>query len=116
MRKPLPNRRLQAHDKVEWNFKTWHVSVGFDNDGNVKEVFCKGAKTGSAFEALLDDILVLISKHLQCGHSLQEVYETIDRDADSQLGFIIKTALDLERSCEIVDVKASADGSAEAQK
>ena len=43
----LPHRRPSVVTTVAWTGKDWPVCFGFDGAGQVREVFLKGAKTGS---------------------------------------------------------------------
>jgi hypothetical protein len=102
-RTPLPNRRLQQSQAVEWNGKEWVFSVGFDPAGTVREVFVKGPKAGSAMDAIMDDASVLVSLLLQAGYALAEVLPHLGREGGipsappaSPIGFVVQVASEIE--------------------
>jgi hypothetical protein len=67
VRRQLPNRRLQVTDKFEWHGKQYLLSVGFDPEGRVGEVFLAGTKAGTDLNGLMTDACVLLSLLLQYG-------------------------------------------------
>lgn len=72
-RQRLPNRRLAVTEAVAWRGGTWLLGVGFDPAGRVREAFLDGPKTGTDYEALMDDACVMISLLLQLGLPAPEI-------------------------------------------
>jgi hypothetical protein len=68
-RRRLPNRRRnETHDLVVNSSGTKVVAtIGFVETGKPAEVFLNAGKAGSAVDALLGDVAVVISVALQCG-------------------------------------------------
>ena len=66
-RQRLPNRRLSLTVVVKWSGDDWLLGVGFDRQGQAREVFLSWVKVGSDTEAILDDACVVISILLQGG-------------------------------------------------
>lgn len=94
-RRPLPGRREQVvvpvtHEPIECT-----ISVGY-LCGEVRacEVFGDGIKGGSHFEALLDDICILISLALQHGLTPEQLQHHLSRHSDesdaSAIGAIVR--------------------------
>lgn len=99
----LPHRRPCETVSVEFRGRIFAVSVGFDRNGDVREVFGKGLKTGGAAEAELDDALVLMSHLLQRGVRISEIATYLGREstditapAASSIGMIAAAAAELE--------------------
>ena len=86
-RERLPNRRKQLTDELYHGEHKFLVSCGFDASGQVKEVFAKGHKQGSALDALIDDAMILLSIALQHGETAERL-----RGSMSRLGGGIGTA------------------------
>ena len=76
-RAPLPNRRQNAFDNIEWQGRKWTLCIGFDKAGEAKEVFIDGEKAGSDFEGLLDDACILLSILLQMGVPASDISKSI---------------------------------------
>ena len=66
-RRRLPNRRLSVTYYLSIDGQTFAVSVGYFVDGSPGEIFIRGAKTGSAMDAVLADAGILASLALQHG-------------------------------------------------
>ena len=71
-RERLPDRRPSMTRELTWagsddHATTYTVTVGFRLDGTPAEVFCDGAKIGSAMRSLLEDACVVVSLALQHG-------------------------------------------------
>ena len=102
-RNALPNRRLQQSQAAEWNGQEWVFSAGFDRGGQVREVFVKGPKVGSAMDAIMDDASVLVSLLLQAGYTLAELQPHLGREGGipsapvaSPIGFVVQVAAEIE--------------------
>lgn len=72
-RQRLPDRRPSTIDVVVIGLdrrgkpRELQIGVGYDRDGQAREVFLNGLKVGSDTEALLQDACVVISLALQHG-------------------------------------------------
>ncbi len=66
-RQHLPNRRPNESIAVEFEGARYTVTIGYRLDGAPAEVFCHGARSGSAMDRLLDDACVTLSLLLQHG-------------------------------------------------
>ena len=66
-RQRLPNRRPNESVDVEFEGACYTVTIGYRHDGTPAEVFCHGARGGSAMDRLLDDACVALSLLLQHG-------------------------------------------------
>ena len=64
-RRRLPHRRPNESVDVEFEGARYTVTIGYQQDGTPAEVFCHGAKSGSAMDRLLDDACVALSLLLQ---------------------------------------------------
>lgn len=102
----LPPRRLNITEKIVFRGNRWLFSVGFDHQGQVREVFLNGGKHGTDMEHLMADGCYLISKLLQSGVDISDLRgkmgqlgkegasETVN--AGSFIGFLIATAQAME--------------------
>ena len=79
-RKRLPNRRLSVVEGMEWGGKPYNVGVGFNVDGEAKEVFLSGAKIGSDAEANIQDACVLMSLLMQHGLAARFIAKQLARE------------------------------------
>lgn len=102
-RTPLPNRRLQIAETIEWQGRTWLLGIGFDPEGRAREVFLDGVKTGADYEALLDDACILASMLLQHDCAAVDIASTLGREginpcdeAASPIGLIVQRLADVE--------------------
>lgn len=82
MRSKLPDKRpsnnfVVQHELASGQIIKLQVTVGFDKDWNVREVFCASAKTGSDNHALVMDACVLLSRLLQHGDSPADLVKSM---------------------------------------
>ena len=75
----LPNRRRQETINLTFERHAYAVSVGFDTDDRVREVFVTGQRTGSTLDATLDDAAIVISHHLQRGGTAEQLRRSMSR-------------------------------------
>ena len=75
----LPNRRRQETVDIVFEGHAYAVSVGFDTDGRVSEVFVTGQRTGSTLDATLDDAAIIISHHFQRGGTAEQLRRSMSR-------------------------------------
>lgn len=79
-RERLPNRRPTITEKIDAFGASLFVSAGFDPaTGAVREVFFGGTKEGSAMNAILDDVGVVISVALQHGVPVEALARSMGR-------------------------------------
>lgn len=98
MRTKLPNRRPSETRKVPFELATGKVqnliiTVGFDEDGLPKEVFCADFKAGSDLHALVMDTCVLVSRALQFGDVAEDLAASMCK-GPSLIGAILAVVAD----------------------
>lgn len=110
-RRRLPNRRECFTETIQVGNAVYDASVGFDAEGNPKEIFLSGglappgsrpsAKTGSDMAAVLTDTGILVSFSLQSGipaellaPSMSRVPAGFDEEAVARAS-VLGVALDL---------------------
>ncbi|CCG42456.1 TSCPD domain-containing protein [Magnetospirillum molischianum] len=76
----LPHRRPVVTEKIDAFGKALFISAGLDPaTGQVKEVFFAGGKEGSAMDAIMADVGVVISVALQHGVPAEALARSIAR-------------------------------------
>lgn len=87
MREPLPNRRPTITKKIDYKGQSFFVSIGFDAEGNVKDVFGSASKLTSDMDFLVSDACIVLSLALQytihpfeLKHSLKTIPAFVVRD------------------------------------
>ncbi len=76
----LPNRRPCETRTLEVTGQVFKATVGFDpEDGQPRELFLSGGKSGSMLDALLGDVAVVVSVALQHGISASALARSIAR-------------------------------------
>lgn len=94
MRKKLHDRRHNETRKVVYTHlsdgkeKNILITVGFDDDGIPREVFCADWKAGTDLHALVMDTCVLVSRLLQYGDTAAGLSEAMC-EGPSLIGAII---------------------------
>ena len=78
-RQKLPNRRKQLTAEMQYDGHTYLISTGFDDAGQVREIFIKGHRQGSMLDALLDDAAIVVSHHLQRGGTAAQLRKSMSR-------------------------------------
>ena len=58
---------------------TIHLRAGLDSTGAIKELWIKGGKSGSEFDALCDEFAIMISRFLQSGMTVEMVRRMFGR-------------------------------------
>ena len=119
-RKRLPNRRINRTIEINWpvgSDRYYTLSVGFDEDGTVRELFADWQKAGSDLESIIDDACVGYSLALQFGASIASLARSLGRDgsfsvAHMRTGEAIETpaASILGQICQIAAHLETADG------
>ena len=95
-RQHLPNRRPNLSIAVEFEGAHYTVTIGYRDDGTPAELFCHGAKSGSAMDRLLDDACVTLSLLLQHGVDPAVLAHSMGRLHNSDVAAsIIGTMVDL---------------------
>jgi hypothetical protein len=99
-RRRLPNRRPILTQPIEDPLTggKWHLTVGFDPAGRVREIFLDRAhKAGSVFDALAHDACKLISREiLQRGRRAGELLRNLSDRPPSLLAQALSVAAALE--------------------
>jgi hypothetical protein len=93
MRQRLPDRRASITEYVEAQLdggktKRILVTVGFDDAGQPREVFCADFKAGTAMHAVIMDACILLSRLLQHGDLPQDLYKALCDKPPSVIGAI----------------------------
>lgn len=89
-------RRSETFDvKIERPKMMLAVTIGFDNQGMVREVFTAGAKTGSDSEAMLRDACILLSLGLQYGAPIEVIRGALTRDLDGEASSVVGKVIDV---------------------
>lgn len=110
MREPLPQRRQNQSVEIAFGEQRLTVCMGFDESGNVREVFAAGHKAGSAMQHLIDDACVVISIALQNRIPVEALAKSlgrvpvpgVDEDADAPASAIGAILAALEDRPELV--------------
>lgn len=76
-RERLPDRRRAITRRVLHNGQTIHITVGYDDRAEVREVFANGGKEGSEMHALISDACTVISIALQHGVQVSEMTKSL---------------------------------------
>ncbi len=99
MRKKLSSRRQNLSVDEFWLGKPITITLGFDDKGDVREIFADYGKVGSSISAMISDGLVLMSHLLQRKVDLNEIVGILGREstditcqAASVLGFCADVA------------------------
>src|SRR3954469_7622501 len=94
-RERLANRRRNVTLEFKFGGTRYAATVGYFPNGRVGEVFCHGAKVGSAMDAILDDISVLASLLLQHGVGPRARAPSLGRHSGGEPASIAGAVLDL---------------------
>ena len=94
-RKRLKNRRENQTVDVEFGYKKFAVTIGFDGASKPKEVFTSSAKTGSDLDHLLADACVVLSLYLQNGGLACELSDAMGRFENGEPASLIGALADL---------------------
>jgi len=97
-REPLDNRRFAVnkevtHIEASGASKKVIITVGFDKNRRVKELFCADFKAGSETQAIVMDACVLASRLMQYGDAARDLPSKLCSPT-SLIGSIIKAAAD----------------------
>ena len=82
MRTKLANKRgsvnvTLAHALPAGRELRFHVTFGFDDNGDVREVFCADFRAGSETHAQIMDACILLSRLLQHGDEPRELHKSM---------------------------------------
>ena len=107
LRTILPNRRDNRSERVTWTDQSnppttiaFTVTVGFDRDLWVREVFAADFRPDGMVRFMMEDTCVLISLLLQHGYRLDDVVGKLARDKTASrtpLAALLASAAELER-------------------
>lgn len=85
MRAELPMRRECETFEVSFDVQQpFIVTVGRYPNGKIGEVFVRAHKRDQLFDHMAKDMAVLISKLLQYGETLEDLSESMTRDAEGR--------------------------------
>lgn len=82
MRVRLPNRRESTITEVVYGNRRFHVCYSRGGDGEIKELFVHGHKTGTDSHSMFITICTAISIALQSGTTLKELLAACARKED----------------------------------
>ena len=111
-RQKLKDRRAVVTSKVEHTNATGDkiellISFGFDDEGQVREVFSANPMVGSDIHAILTDACILISIYLQTGGEPERLVRSLGENREegkdrgppsSILGSIARAIVDIQQS------------------
>lgn len=84
-RERLPNRRANETVNVTHDGRAYAVTLGFDPaTGEVREVFTRDVKVGSAMDGILDDTCIILSILLQHGVQPSSFVNSMGRLGDGE--------------------------------
>lgn len=97
MRVKLRDRRDNTTLRVKWVQASGHtanvlMTVGINETGQIKELFCADFKTGSDQIGIITDACVLISQLLQHGATPKELVDGMSKPY-SLVGYLIEALL-----------------------
>jgi ribonucleoside-diphosphate reductase alpha chain len=75
----LPNRRPNETVEFEFESERYAICIGYDDAGQAKEIFATGPRAGSAMQAIISDVCVIISIALQNGLSRSDLERSLGR-------------------------------------
>lgn len=109
----LPNRRATFTEAIHFVWPSgavaaYEATVGFDRNGDPKEIFLFGAKDGTDMASTLADIAVALSVALQHGVTAESMAVSVSRDEGGRPATLIGAALDLLTPFEREDWRAAA--------
>jgi hypothetical protein len=95
-RETLPGRRLTETHRIDHDGQTFHVSVGFYEDGRPGEIFITSPKASQTYAAVqAADAAVAISIAMQYGVPLAVLRDAFLRESDGSPAGILGAAVDL---------------------
>lgn len=97
MRTKLPNRRFSVTTYIVWQTAKGTnqkiiATIGFDEKGGAKEVFCADFKSGSDNQAVIMDACILVSRLLQHGDLPDDLLASMC-NPPSLIGVIVNAVL-----------------------
>lgn len=99
MRTQLKPRRLNSTLSVDVSMDgAQHkvlMTVGFDETGHIRELFCASFRAGTGLNVLVMDACILVSLLLQHGYSISEIDARM-AEGPSLIGTLVRAAARLE--------------------
>jgi hypothetical protein len=97
-RTKLPDRRQSESGKITFLYENGKeqkilITIGFDDDGSPKEVFCADFKAGTTLHSIVMDACILISRCLQHGDDPVELSASMC-EGPSLIGAILSAVAD----------------------
>lgn len=96
----LPERRAnitaKVHVEMDGNVKDILITIGFDNDGKPREVFCADFKAGTSIHAIVMDACILFSRLLQHDDTPSDLLSSMCQP-HSLIGMIAATVAQYEK-------------------
>jgi hypothetical protein len=99
-RRRLPNRRPNMTVPIADSATgRWHLTVGFDREGEVREIFLdRAGRAGSEFDGLVHDACILISREiLQRGRKPIELLRSMSERPPSLFSGSLSLAIELQK-------------------
>jgi hypothetical protein len=94
MRQRLPNRRRCESFEFRHAGLDFTLTVGFQRDGRIAEIFLSSHKPGSPIEAIARDAAVTVSLALQFGVPIETIRQALTKDHDGGPATLLGAALD----------------------
>jgi hypothetical protein len=97
-RAKLPDRRSSETHRITFRSENGHeqkilITIGFNDNGAPKEVFCADFKAGTTLHSIVMDACILVSRCLQHGDDPAELSASMCQ-GPSLIGVIIATVAD----------------------
>lgn len=86
VRTQLPTRRRNETMTMDWHGQTVSVTFGYDDQGNLREIFADVAKQGTDLNALISDWCVIVSIAIQHGISPADLARSLTRVPEPMRG------------------------------
>lgn len=104
-RERLEDLRMSAAIEIVWRGHSFHVSVGFYDDGRPGEVFARRIGEDGLLGAMVDKYCIAVSHALQHGARLEELARFVTRDLfdepESPMDAALLAAMSLAAGVEI---------------
>ena len=98
----LPNRRLNQTQKFNRDGITITMTLGFDPDGNIGEIFLNADRADSMLDVMMSDAAIICSLALQHGVPLPCIAHALKRDKFGIASSPIGAALDRITEPEVI--------------
>lgn len=77
----LPDRRPHFSHTMQFCGRSYLVGIGYDSEGQAREVWGDGAHQGSELDAMIDDGCILMSLLLQLSYPAEAIAQHLGRES-----------------------------------